>query len=211
MSLTKTESNRINAKTSTGPITPAGKAAVKFNALKLGIYTKDVVLPTEDPTQYRELLAACRSEYAPETATEIYLFENIVISIWRRRRVQAAEAGLQDLHHCKQSERIKENLETMTANVEMANAKRVDYTNARMLSDIWRHAPASNAPSPAPSKNSNALKISAPTNPNNKIHKNKAKRHLPAPHQPLPTTNQSKPPSCEPPPPIQPNPDRMHS
>ena len=134
MSLTKTESNRINSKNSTGPTTPAGKAAVKFNALKLDIYTKEAVLPTEDSTQYRELLAAFPSEYSPETPTETYLIDNIVISIWHRC-VQAAEAGLQALHRREQSERIKEN-------VEMANATRVDPTSARMLSGLWRRATA---------------------------------------------------------------------
>lgn len=139
MSLTKTESNRINAKKSTGPITPSGKAAIKFNALKLGIYTKDVVLPTEDPAQYRELLAAFRHEYQPETPTEIYLIENAVTSIWRRRRVQAAEVGLQDLQRCEQSAQLLDSFEHISTNAEMANAMRADYTNARMLSDLWRH------------------------------------------------------------------------
>ena len=139
MSLTKTDSNRINAKKSTGPNTEAGKAAVKFNALKLGIYTKDVVLPTEDASQYRELLAGFRREYQPETPTEAYLVENTVTSIWRRRRVQAAEVGLQDLLRCEQAKRMEENFDRITNNAEMANAMRSDFNNARMLSELWRH------------------------------------------------------------------------
>ena len=139
MSLTKTDSNRINAKKSTGPNTEAGKAAVKFNALKHGIYTKDAVLPTEDASQYRELLAGFRREYQPETPTEAYLIENTVTSIWRRRRVQAAEVGLQDLVRCEQAKRMEENFDRITNNAEMANAMRSDFNNARMLSELWRH------------------------------------------------------------------------
>ena len=139
MSLKKTESNRINAKKSTGPNTKSGKSAVKYNALKHGIYTKDVVLPTEDVTQYRELLAAFRLEYEPETPTETYLIENVVSSIWRRRRVQASEVGLQDLLRCEQAERIEANFENISTNAEMANAMRSDFTHGRMLSDLWRH------------------------------------------------------------------------
>ena len=139
MSLKKTESNRINAKKSTGPKTESGKAAVKLNALKLGIYTKDVVLPSEDAAPYRELLAAFRQEYQPETPTEIYLIDNVVTSIWRRRRLQAAEVGLQDLLRCEQAERIEANFDNISKNAEMANAMRSDFSNARVLSDLWRH------------------------------------------------------------------------
>ena len=139
MALNKTESNRINAKKSTGPKTPAGKSSIKLNALKLGIYTKDVVLPTEDPAPYRELLAAFRQEYQPETPTEIYLIDNVVTAIWRRRRVQATEIGLQDLLRCEQAERIEANFDNISVNAEMANAIRSDYTHARVLSDLWRH------------------------------------------------------------------------
>lgn len=139
MSLTKSQSNRINAKQSTGPKTEAGKSAIKFNALKLGIYTKDVVLPTEDPAPYHELLAAFRREYTPETPTEIYLIDNVVTSIWRRRRVQAAEVGLHDLQRCEQAERIAESFNQITTNEEMANAMRADFANTHMFSELWRH------------------------------------------------------------------------
>ncbi len=139
MSLTKSQSNRINAKKSTGPKTPAGKSAIKLNALKLGIYTKDVVLPSEDPIPYRELQAAFLLEYSPETPTEIYLIDNIVTAIWRRRRVQAAEIGLHDLLRCEQSAGLRKRFTDVNASAEMANAMRADFTASRMLSDLWRH------------------------------------------------------------------------
>jgi hypothetical protein len=40
--------NRRNAQKSTGPKTPEGKAAVRLNAMKHGLLSKDVLLPGED-------------------------------------------------------------------------------------------------------------------------------------------------------------------
>jgi len=44
----KAEANRRNARKSTGPKTPEGKAAVRLNALKHGLLSREVLLPGED-------------------------------------------------------------------------------------------------------------------------------------------------------------------
>ena len=40
--------NQANARHSTGPKTPEGKAAVRLNAFRHGLLARDVVLPEED-------------------------------------------------------------------------------------------------------------------------------------------------------------------
>ena len=48
----KIEANRANAQHSTGPRTEEGKAASSRNALKHGLTSFTVLLPTEDPAEY---------------------------------------------------------------------------------------------------------------------------------------------------------------
>src|SRR5215471_13112905 len=48
--------NRANARRSTGPKTPKGKAAVRLNAIRHGLLARDAVLPGEDSDAFEELL-----------------------------------------------------------------------------------------------------------------------------------------------------------
>lgn len=139
MSQKKTDSNRINARKSTGPKTLAGKAIVCVNAIKLGMYTKDIVLPNEDVNQYSDLLASLRDEHQPQTATEFILVESMGVAIWRRRRLHATEVGFYDHRICELTEAVQKRYDVITPNAEMAHAVRDDYAGPRMLSDLWRH------------------------------------------------------------------------
>jgi hypothetical protein len=51
----KAESNRRNALKSTGPKTPEGKAAMRLNALKHGLLSREIFLPGEDEAALEEL------------------------------------------------------------------------------------------------------------------------------------------------------------
>src|SRR4028119_1382113 len=51
----KAEANRRNALKSTGPKTPEGKSAVRLNAVRHGLLSKEVRLPGEDEEALREL------------------------------------------------------------------------------------------------------------------------------------------------------------
>src|SRR5260370_8473969 len=50
------EANRLNAQHSTGPSTPEGRAAVRLNGLKYGLYPETPILPRADPPQFQALL-----------------------------------------------------------------------------------------------------------------------------------------------------------
>jgi len=58
----KAEANRQNALKSTGPKTPAGKAAVRLNALRHGLLSEEILLPGEDEEALRELEEDCPEE-----------------------------------------------------------------------------------------------------------------------------------------------------
>jgi hypothetical protein len=56
------QANRRNALKSTGPKTPEGKAAVRHNALRHGLLSRDVLLPGEDKGALIELGERLRDE-----------------------------------------------------------------------------------------------------------------------------------------------------
>ena len=67
------DANRENARHSTGPTTPEGKARASINSLRHGLLARQVVLPIEDRAQYLELLAALEAEHQPEGPLETFL------------------------------------------------------------------------------------------------------------------------------------------
>ncbi len=97
------EANRRNAQRSIksgdarGPRTPAGKALVRFNALKHGLLAKSVILPirsrSEKQRHFDALLAQLIDELKPVGILEDMLVEKIAVSYWRLRRALRAEAG----------------------------------------------------------------------------------------------------------------------
>jgi hypothetical protein len=57
--------NRANARRSTGPKTPEGKAAVRLNAFRHGLLARDVVLPEEDLDAFEDLRNRVRADLSP--------------------------------------------------------------------------------------------------------------------------------------------------
>jgi hypothetical protein len=90
----QTAANRLNAALSTGPTSEAGKAAASYNALKHGLYARDVVLPGEDRAEYDAMLAELTEEFAPKGRYETTLVRRLADIWWRLGRASAVEAGL---------------------------------------------------------------------------------------------------------------------
>jgi hypothetical protein len=86
--------NRRNALKSTGPKTHEGKAAVRHNALRHGLLSRDVLLPGEDEDALRELGERLRDELQPVGALENMLVNRIISSTWRLQRLGRVEAGI---------------------------------------------------------------------------------------------------------------------
>jgi hypothetical protein len=92
------EANRRNAQKSTGPTTEAGKAKIRFNALKHGMTAKVAVLPHEDSISYEELRRTTIESYQPANGAELMLVDLIAINYWRLLRARRAETATFDLH-----------------------------------------------------------------------------------------------------------------
>lgn len=86
--------NAANARHSTGPRTPAGKAHSSQNARKHGLSAKDVVIAAEDREEFDELLAALQADIRPQGALQQVLFDELVACAWNLRRVRRMEAEL---------------------------------------------------------------------------------------------------------------------
>ncbi len=93
----KLAANRRNAQRSTGPKTPAGKAAVRYNALQHGLLAQEVVITAgdgrEDPAELQRLLSALVEDLQPVGALEDLLLQKIAICYWRLRRAVRVESA----------------------------------------------------------------------------------------------------------------------
>jgi hypothetical protein len=89
----KLQANRANAKRSTGPRTPAGKAAVRGNALKHGVRSSAVILPSESIEVFNEVLLRIKKAREPKTTEEERLLEEIAGLWWRLRRLGQLEGN----------------------------------------------------------------------------------------------------------------------
>jgi hypothetical protein len=95
------ESNRSNAKKSTGPRTEAGKRRAALNALKNGCYTsghtleQSMLLLGEDPHEFHAFRESLIESRQPADAVERMLVEDVATLAWKKRRLNRAQEGLQ--------------------------------------------------------------------------------------------------------------------
>src|SRR5215216_7726585 len=90
----RAEANRRNALRSTGPKTPEGKAAIRLNALRHGLLSREILLPGEDEEALRELGEHLRAELQPGGELENLLVDRIISAYWRLRRLGRVETGI---------------------------------------------------------------------------------------------------------------------
>ncbi|MCC6393923.1 MAG: hypothetical protein IT167_25215 [Bryobacterales bacterium] len=87
-SRSRAQINRENGRKSTGPKTPAGKAASSRNALKEGFSASFAIVAPEDRQCYDEFLAGLRAELQPAGVRQEDLFRRISLAAWNVRRIE---------------------------------------------------------------------------------------------------------------------------
>jgi len=103
--------NRRNAKKSTGPRTPEGRAAVRLNGVKHGLQAETLILPGENQSDFRDLLQSLEAEHQPATPDADANVRELAISTWRLNRLDHSEAGLTTPRHMAYFSRIEARLE----------------------------------------------------------------------------------------------------
>jgi hypothetical protein len=88
------EANRKNAKKSTGPKTPEGKAVSARNATRHGLLSRLPVLPEEDGEAFERLRENLLCELIPVTQLEKLIVARLAAVQWRLARVPQLEAEL---------------------------------------------------------------------------------------------------------------------
>lgn len=86
------EANRENAKLG-GVKTEEGKAISRYNALRHGLLSQEVLLEGEDEETLLELEKRLRNELKPATEIELLLVDRIAANIWRLKRALGMEKG----------------------------------------------------------------------------------------------------------------------
>ena len=78
-------------KRSGGPKTVEGKLASSKNSLKTGTYSAMVVLPGEDESQFQDLEAQFRSDFAPQDIAEAAMVHELAVLTWKKIRLEKLE------------------------------------------------------------------------------------------------------------------------
>jgi hypothetical protein len=89
--------NKQNAQLATGPKTTSGKEIVSKNAIKHGIFTKDLIVSSEveneSENEYQDILNNLVDCLMPCNQMENLLVEKIAVDFWRLRRTIRFETG----------------------------------------------------------------------------------------------------------------------
>jgi hypothetical protein len=90
----KMAANKANAQHSTGPTSPRGRTISSMNAIKTGLCSRVVLLPTEDALAYQQHLDREFKRLAPTTDEEKSLAQSIADANWRILRIVPLEASV---------------------------------------------------------------------------------------------------------------------
>jgi hypothetical protein len=90
--------NQQNAQRSTGPKTPDGKAAIRFNALTWSLRARSLIIDREDPIEYQRLWDALDAEFQPQNEPERHYLEQMVVARWLLARAADSENRICSAH-----------------------------------------------------------------------------------------------------------------
>ena len=135
------------AATATGPRTPEGKAISSQNALKHGLTSKSIVLPSEDPAEYHAFVQMQIDEWEPEGTDFHAAVREYADICWRLQRVAVHEAKLMAIEVLrmqidrKTHEKLSELMLALgEANPVVLEALAVDRLfKSRTLTNLHRH------------------------------------------------------------------------
>jgi hypothetical protein len=171
------EASRANGAKSHGPVTAEGKAVSSQNATKLGLYSKRIVLASENQADYDQLLGSFITRFRPIDDVELEFVQGMVNARWQIRRIENVMTTALDMEVDRSIPALKEDLvnpdvdafqlrahEILTDNGQLekwgrmqARLERQFDRHLRNLTKLQKDRPESPAalepkPAPAPAK-----------------------------------------------------------
>ena len=131
------EANRLNAQKSTGPRSPEGKAASRFNALKHGADARSRIIPGESEDELLGISRQYHDEFQPESIAEVALVDTLVQCHWEKRRVPRLEAAAIAAYVAKQEK-------TGDSDLALGAALIRDASGPNLLQKLYRRAQTAN-------------------------------------------------------------------
>ena len=118
--MTKSESARLNGAKSRGPVTEAGRRRSSQNALKHGLSAQTILLPSEDPDEFHQLLDSYVQQFQPDGPVELDLIQDMVAAKWRLQRLALIETQLfiESIEHVEQNHDDFSPIESLTSAFE---------------------------------------------------------------------------------------------
>jgi hypothetical protein len=108
VSTAKFRANRRNARLSTGPRTPDGKAKSSQNAVTHGLFADDhVILPGESKEAHDKIYNEFFNSIRPTDATEAAIVERMTSARWKLRRLRESESALFERQSRSAIERVE--------------------------------------------------------------------------------------------------------
>jgi hypothetical protein len=90
------QASRVNGGMSRGPVTAEGKRVAARNAVKHGIFCRQVVLDCEDREVFEEFASGMADYWQPAGPMESLLFDRVVAEAWRLQRVARIEREIME-------------------------------------------------------------------------------------------------------------------
>jgi hypothetical protein len=90
------QASRANGSKSRGPVSEEGKLASSRNAVKHGFLSENVLLCSENPEGFLEIVTALWDEFQPATAFEESLVDSMAVARWRQERIWNIERDTMD-------------------------------------------------------------------------------------------------------------------
>jgi hypothetical protein len=87
----KKRANRANSKKSTGPQSKEGKSSSAKNSYKHGIWAKQLTVSQDEEIDYKKLVNDLDALLKPEGPILQYYFDEIILCMWRLRRLISFE------------------------------------------------------------------------------------------------------------------------
>jgi len=133
------EASRRNARRSTGPRTPEGKAVAALNRTAHGLSSSRViVLPEESKQEYQQLLDRYRAEFRPQSPFEDCCVRQMAAADWRLNRILRIEKGFL----VDRLEKLRDDLDIEPPEPDPADTEadqRFDQDTRLLGSVFWRN------------------------------------------------------------------------